>query len=378
MKKNKQLPVYGLIIIDVIMTLAFFGIFITYEYIIPQKSDSNAKVVLSDEEIDKSFKLPSINQKSADSTSIKEQENNTSNENENQIEDNNNNSKTTQSSRSSKQRSSKSSTNNRSNENTQNMAADKNQTQNITSTQINSTVIKTFKSDSADITVYQKTYGEGENKVTYYVADCYVTSAAEIKTYLAENTYGKNIKESITDMDTATGSVLSINGDFYGNSESGIVIRNGVEYRNNSTNADICVLFKDGTIKTYSPTEFNSQEVIKQGAWQAWCFGPSLLDGNGNVLSEFNTTTFINSTHPRTALGYIEPGHYIFAVVDGRSTGYSKGVTISELAALMKMEGCKEAYNMDGGNSSMMSFQGTIINKPSGNGREISDIIYIG
>lgn len=380
MKPKKQIPVYGIVIIDLVLTVVFFGAFISYEYLLPHEGDSNGTVVLSGSDIDSSFALPSDSQTEKENnsnaeTSAAPKAETSASQSDSEAETETQISAKMPSSR--KKGSGNAAGNSRSNQNTQDMTADKSQSDNISNTSSSDKVLNTYKSDNANITVYEKTFGEGSDKVTYYVADCYVTSAAEIKTYLAENTYGKNIKQSISEMDKATNSVISINGDFYGNSESGIVIRNGVEYRNNVNNADVCVLFKDGTMKTYSPSEYNAQEVISQGAWQAWSFGPSLLDGNGNILSSFNTNNFINSTNPRTALGYIAPGHYKFVVVDGRDKGYSKGVTISELAAIMAKEGCKSAYNMDGGNSSMMTFKGQLVNKPSGNGREISDIIYI-
>ncbi|MDF2486836.1 MAG: hypothetical protein K0R46_3004, partial [Herbinix sp.] len=138
------------------------------------------------------------------------------------------------------------------------------------------------------------------------------------------------------------------------------------------------VLFTDGTMKTYSPEEFDASEVIDQGAWQAWTFGPELLDGDGHILASFNTTSYLNSTNPRGAIGYVEPGHYKFVVVDGRDKGYSKGVTLSELAQIMVNEGSKTAYNLDGGKSAAMVYDGSYVNQPAQGGRTISDIIYIG
>ena len=139
----------------------------------------------------------------------------------------------------------------------------------------------------------------------------------------------------------------------------------------------ICVLFTNGTMKTYAPDEFDADEVIAQSAWQAWTFGPQLLDGKGNILSSFNTTTYLNSTNPRCAIGYITQGHYVFVVVDGREEGYSKGVTLSELAQIMVDAGCNSAYNLDGGKSAAMVYQGEYVNQPADGGRTVSDIVYI-
>ena len=381
-KSRKKLPVYVIILIDAGLIALFFGLFITFEYFIPKVSSDQGSVVLSSDDIDTTFKLPADSSekekaaaKQTDPDESQSSDNNSSNDTSKQSKaaTSGSNSKSSKKSRSGASTGSGS----RSNENTEILKSNTDQARSTENSNITSKEIKSYKSDNAQITVYEKTLTASSGNVVYYVADCYVTSAAEIKTYLAENTYGTNIKDSIENMDKATGSVLSINGDFYGNSESGVVIRNGKEYRSNNTNADICVLFKDGSMKTYSPSQYNAQEVIKQGAWQAWCFGPTLLDANGNVPESYNTTSFINKTNPRTAIGYIEPGHYIFVVVDGRDADHSVGVTLSELSSIMKYEGCKTAYNLDGGNSSVMTFKGELVNQPSKDGRDISDIVYI-
>ena len=59
---------------------------------------------------------------------------------------------------------------------------------------------------------------------------------------------------------------------------AGALIRNGTVYRAEPTSADVCVLFQNGEMKTYSPDQFDLQQVMQEGAYQSWTFGPSLLD----------------------------------------------------------------------------------------------------
>ena len=84
----------------------------------------------------------------------------------------------------------------------------------------------------------------------------------------------------------------------------------------------------------------------------------------------------IRRAHPRTAIGMVEPYHFFFVVVDGRSE-YSKGMTMEELSSFMAGLGCVDAYNLDGGGSSTMVFKGELINKPEGTStqREIDSAI---
>jgi exopolysaccharide biosynthesis protein len=77
----------------------------------------------------------------------------------------------------------------------------------------------------------------------------------------------------------------------------------------------------------------------------------------------------------------IDALHYIFVVSDGR-TSQSAGLTLLQLAEVMQEYGCTVAYNLDGGGSSTMVFNGEVINNPtdgrSFGERKVSDIIYIG
>ena len=53
------------------------------------------------------------------------------------------------------------------------------------------------------------------------------------------------------------------------------------------------------------------------------------------------------------------------------------GITLPALSQLFHDLGCKAAYNLDGGNSSIMVWQSEVINDPSGGGRESSDALLI-
>ena len=214
-----------------------------------------------------------------------------------------------------------------------------------------------------------------DGSLTYYLADIYVRDITCFRTALAEDTYGSGFRESIGEMAALNNALLAVNGDYYGNTEEGVVIRNGVIYRANPTDCDVCVLYYDGTMKVMPGSSFSVEEAVADGAWQAWTFGPALLDGSGETISTFSSTGRIISANPRTAIGYYEPGHYCLVVADGR--GESSGITLPELSRLFHDLGCTAAYNLDGGNSSVMVWEGEVINNPSGGGRESSDAVLI-
>ncbi len=211
---------------------------------------------------------------------------------------------------------------------------------------------------------------------TYYVADIYVAGIENFKTCFANNQYTYYGSQDAEAMARNSGAIISMNGDYCNNQKYGILVRNGEVYYDDPMEFDLCVLYYDGTVETYSPSEYVPADVIAAGAYQTWKFGPRLLDTNGKAMTNFNTTYVVEKEEaPRSGFGYYEPGHYCFVVADG-SQNHARGMVLSEFAQLFEDLGCVRAYNMDGGASSVLTFNGTKYNIPSGY-RELGDILLI-
>ena len=240
------------------------------------------------------------------------------------------------------------------------------------------TVIGQYSDSKTSIILKQ--YREYDSNI--YVADVTVSDASDLKTALANNTYGRNITDTTSDMAANNNAVLAINGDYYGARQSGYVIRNGKLYRDTSGNRDALVIQKNGEFKFVSESETSASELLQDGALQAFSFGPVLLNNGEISVGENDEVGMAMASNPRTAIGYLGNNHYVFVVSDGR-TSESAGLSLYELASFMKELGVKDAYNLDGGGSSTMVFKGEIINNPttsgrSGEERAVSDIVYIG
>lgn len=208
--------------------------------------------------------------------------------------------------------------------------------------------------------------------VTYYVADIYLKDIKYFRTAFAKGTFGSGIHAATDVIAEENGAVLAINGDYSG-SNAGPVVRNGVLYRD-EVYQDALVMYNDGSMQAFSADEMDMDSLNEAGVWQVWTFGPMLLK-DGQPMETFNST--LSRKNPRTAVGYYEPGHYCFVVVDGRQPGYSEGYTLKEMSQLFYELGCKAAFNLDGGQSSGMAFMGEFVNRPYNGGRGTSDIVYI-
>ncbi len=225
-----------------------------------------------------------------------------------------------------------------------------------------------------EVTTYQ------ENGATYYVADIKTDRPELLRTALAYDTYGKNITDSTSNMAESQNAILAINGDYYGFRDAGTVVRNGVLLRSDvlSSSTEDLIIDVDGNLSIAFEGTYDPEEAIASGAVDIFSFGPALVI-SGEAVDR--TTKNSEKDNPRTAIGQIGDGHYVFIVVDGR-TSQSAGMTLDELAALCVSLGCETAYNLDGGGSSTLYFNGAVINHPTdgknSGERNISDIVYVG
>ena len=233
----------------------------------------------------------------------------------------------------------------------------------------------TGKLDKSNSGKHEK-YG---TKISYVLADIYVGDITCFQTAFAKDTYGVGYSEKLTDMSARMKSVLAVNGDSYSNNrheDNGTIIRNGVIYRNKQTTEETCVLNWNGTMDIYQPGQVDLQQLVDRGAYQSWIFGPSLLDESGKAKSTFLTWDYIRESHPRTAIGYYEPGHYCLLLVDGRQKS-SRGMFLDEMAKVFEDLGCKAAYNLDGGHCSFMTIKDQVANNPYKPEHEVEDGIFI-
>ena len=253
-----------------------------------------------------------------------------------------------------------------------------------------------YAADTYDPVVTSDSYSDGNIKIQLreytvsdtevYIAAVRLGSAENLKTAFAYDSYGKNVTQPTSEIAGSVNAILAINGDFYGTQEKGYVIRNGVLYRSEgSADREDLVIYADGSFEIVSESEVSAEQLLANGAVQTLSFGPALVE-NGEVSVGLNDEVGrAMASNPRTAIGIREDGTYLFVVSDGR-TEESEGLSLYELAEFMQSMGAVTAYNLDGGGSSTMVFNGTVINDPtgghaghgSGSERSVSDIVYIG
>ena len=237
--------------------------------------------------------------------------------------------------------------------------------------------------EQAEVVSTKNSYSDGNVSITIqevraydstiYVADVVLSSPEYLQTAFANSTYGRNVTAKTSSIAANANAILAINGDYYGARNAGYVIRNGVLYRGTaSKNAEDLVIYQDGTFGIINESQISAQELLDSGAWNVFSFGPALLIDGEIAVNANDEVGRAMASNPRTAIGIVDELHYLFVVSDGR-TNASEGLSLKELAQVLQELGAKTAYNLDGGGSSTMVFQGQVVNNPTTNGKRISE-----
>ena len=257
-------------------------------------------------------------------------------------------------------------------------------TNTATASQAANTAIVTdssYKDDNISINLTETTV----NNTQVYLADVTLSSSEYLKTAFAQNAFGTNVTAKTSETAADNNAILAVNGDYYGANSTGYVIRNGVVYRDtvreDSSNGDLAS-YKDGSFKIIYEDQISADQLVKDDVVNLLAFGPALVDNGEIAVGTNEEVGQAMASNPRTAIGIIDENHYIIVVSDGR-TSESKGLSLYQMAEVMKSYGVKTAYNLDGGGSSTLYFNGQVINKPTTGGnriseRAVSDIVYIG
>jgi exopolysaccharide biosynthesis protein len=237
-----------------------------------------------------------------------------------------------------------------------------------------------YKSKNINITISN----DQSSGYDWYIADVYIRNKDNFQAFFLNDHFG-GIDSTLDQAKTRT-AIFAVNGDNGANRPNrlGYEIRNGKLYHSVAWQ-DVLAMYNDGSMKVFNQSAFEPEfQSIKAtggsngGIWQVWSFGPMLLDANGQPMAQFAPDSIVGSGNERTAIGYYEPGHYCFITVGSSDPSNRAGPSLADLSQKFYNLGCKIAYNLDGGQSSEMVFNGKFVNAPYHGGRSVSDIVAIG
>ena len=236
-----------------------------------------------------------------------------------------------------------------------------------------------YRSGNVSVEILSRDITVGGYPVHYYMADIYIKDISSLRSAVSEESDRRERVESLAAKHNA---IVATSGDFFVFKQSGLEIRNGYVYRETiNKTQDVCVIYQDGTMETILAGSVNLTAIYRKKPYHTFSFGPKLLNG-GQPMEEFNTS--VANWNPRCAIGYYEPGHYCLVQVDGRRTEsrlekgkINVGMTMKQTSALMEQLGCAAAYNLDGGQSSVLWYNSENLSNPYNGGRNVMDAVLI-
>lgn len=234
----------------------------------------------------------------------------------------------------------------------------------------------TYETDAMQVRIERKE----QDDFVYFAADIQLTSPAQFSYAFANEKYG-SATEALSDIAARHSPLLAINGDYYNFHTNGIIIRGGELFRKNKSARHLLIVDSQGDLSVMTDRSEKqglvANRLVEEGALHTFEFGPVLVEeGEAVKLNSAILRVGEGYLEPRTAIGQYGPLHYLVLVVDGRSDGYSAGCDLPTLQQLFLDHGVTTAFNLDGGGSTTLWFDGEVINHPaSGDERKVSDII---
>jgi exopolysaccharide biosynthesis protein len=234
-----------------------------------------------------------------------------------------------------------------------------------------------YHSDTVDVSITQHKDGG----ITYYLADVQLSDPSQFTYAFATEAFSR-ARESVSDVASRHSALLAFNGDFCGFHTEGVIIRGGELFRKQNSHRHLLIVDAQGDLSALTDRREKqgvvAERLMAEGVLHTFEFGPVLVE-NGQATQlpkSFFLRTGAGYREPRTAIGQVGPLHYLVLVVDGRQDGYSVGCDLPTLQRLFLEHGATFAYNLDGGGSTTLYFQGRVINHPSsGAERRVSDIV---
>lgn len=212
----------------------------------------------------------------------------------------------------------------------------------------------------------------------YWAATIKIADPSQLRTVSAGG-FDTNMVMSGTGMAKRVNAVLAINGDYYCYDKAGYIVRQGVTYLE-AANGKRDVLFIDDKGDFHVVRKAKAADmaaaVAEHTIVNCFTFGPALVLDGEIVTDNYALNIRYKEGAQRTGIAQIGPLEYLCVTTLGPGNGVS-GLTIEEFSILLQSLGVQVAYNLDGGYSALMAFNGEKINAPElKKHREISDIIY--
>ncbi len=218
-----------------------------------------------------------------------------------------------------------------------------------------------------------------ETGCEYWVASIKIAHPSQLRT-TAANGFQSEMTMKGTAMAKRVNAVLAINGDYFYFTHHGYILRQGQLFLDDLRgDRDVLLIDEDGDFHIVrNPfTGQVDQTINGKRVVQAFFFGPVLVQ-NGKMVRDMDLRYDMRAEERRQRMCIAQVGPLEYkCICCGPPARGNSGMNLTEFAQLVYSLGVQTAYNLDGGDSTMLIFNGQKINDPkSPDTRDIADIIY--
>ena len=212
-------------------------------------------------------------------------------------------------------------------------------------------------------------------------AEIKMVDGSQIRRKLAGDSYGSSVQLYASQLAQDAQAVVAINGDFYTHRQIGLTVYQRQLYRSGST-LDTCFITAGGDMRfAYAgqlKTEAEAKQYIEENdVLFSLSFGPVLVDeGELKAVPKNYPVGEVDHYYSRSSLGQLDELHYLLMTVNFEGD-YQHTCTIAQSGEFMQRKGCRMAYALDGGQTSVIVFNGAPYNRVDWNSeRSMSDVLY--
>ena len=212
-------------------------------------------------------------------------------------------------------------------------------------------------------------------------AEVKIADGSQLRRKLAEDAYGSGVQLYASQMAREANAVVAINGDFYAFRNIGITVYRGQLYRCEPRSVDTCFFTDEGDMVFAYAGQLQGEDAVRKFIEDnnirfSVAFGPVLVDdGKLRTVSSYPVGE-IDHYYSRSSIGMLDSLHYLLMTVNYEGD-YQHTCTTMQSGQYMLEKGCRKAYSLDGGQTSVIVIDGVPFNRVDWNNERImSDIIY--
>ena len=229
-----------------------------------------------------------------------------------------------------------------------------------------------------DPTIHVKIERGREYDCTYWICEVRIADASQLRTASADG-FDSNMTMPGAAIAKRVNAVVAIDGDYFCYTGRGYILRQGKLFMDRTTGGrDVLMIDEDGDFHIVRKAKRNECQPTINGkkVINAFFFGPVLVE-DGVLGTEFRYTDMAYDLYSqRMAIAQVGKLHYKIICCESPKRG-SAGMTLRQFAEFCQGKGVRTAYNLDGGDSTMLIFRNQKLNDiDNPHTREIADIIY--